>query len=140
MCMEIRCLRNKLKVQFSMDSKRFSQTIFVSYPLHYIFFSTGPSVLLVHSPFHSFLVLHISVLLSVKVLTFPNHIMNFAQSSFNTPISLSRPAFHALNRIRSKHAQSSFSSPYRKSCYFSDNLILNTKFIVLRYNSSYLLP
>ena len=137
--MEIRCSQSKLKVHFSVDSKLFCQRVFVSYTSHYIIFSMGLSCWLL-LPFNSFLALHISMLLSVKVLTFHNHITNFAQSSFNTQISLSRPAFHALNRIRSKHAQSSFSSPYRKSCYFSDNLILNTKFIVLRYNSSYFLP
>lgn len=110
---------------------------FLYFALRYLF---DGSLLLVPSPVNSFLASHISVLLSVKVLTFLNHIMNFTQSSSNTLISLSRPVFHALNRIRSKHAQSSFSSPYRKSCYFSDNLILSTKFIVLRYNNSYFLP
>lgn len=110
---------------------------FVYFALLYLFY--GPAVL-VPSPFNSFLALHISVLLSAEVLTFPNHIMKFAQGSFNKQIPLSRPVFHALNRIRSKHAQSSFSSPHRKSCYFSSNLILNTKFIVLRYNNSYFLP
>ena len=110
---------------------------FVYFALLYLFY--GP-VVPVPSPFNSFLALHISVLLSVEVLTLPNHIMNFAQGSFNTQIPLSRPVFHALNRIRSKHAQSSFRSPYRNSCFFNSNLILNTKFIVLRYNNSYFLP
>jgi len=110
---------------------------FVHFALLYLF---DGSVLLFPPPFNSFLASHISVLLSVKVLTLFNHIMNFAQGSFNTQICLSPLLFHALNRIRSKHAQSSFNSPYRKSCFFSDNLILNTKFIVLRYNNSYFLP
>jgi len=106
---------------------------FVYFAPLYLFYGL---VVLVPSPFNSFLALHISMLLSVEVLTFPNHIMNFAQGSFNTQIFLSCPVFHALNRIRTKHAESSFRSPYRKSCYFSGNLILNTKFIVLRYNNS----
>lgn len=82
---------------------------FVYFALHYLF---DGSVMLVSCPFNSSLALHISMLFAVKVITFFNHIINFAQSSFNTQISLFHSVFHALNRIRSKHAQSSFSSPY----------------------------
>jgi hypothetical protein len=62
---------------------------FVYFALHYL---ADGSVLQFPSPLNSFLAVHISVLLSVKDLTFLNHIMNFAQGSFNTKIS--QPALH----------------------------------------------